>query len=103
MDPLALTSLEVLLNEIEDGVWRYRRDERVTLPVEQIGGTSAQGLSYLVPEVVLLYKAGSRRGLRPVDEQDFAAALPALTPAQRQWLAAALAQAHPGHPWSVQL
>lgn len=102
-DPLALTRLEVLLNEVADGVWRYRRDERVTLPLAQFGLTSAAGVPILAPEVVLLYKAGSSAGLRGIDEQDFAAALPHLHGQQRAWLRAALELAHPGHAWIGQL
>lgn len=99
IDPLALLRFEVLLSDVEDGVWRYRRDPRVTLPLEQFCGISAAGIPYLAPQVVLLYKAGSSAGLRPVDEQDFAAALPQLAAEQRAWLAQALATAHPGHSW----
>jgi hypothetical protein len=103
VDPSALGQLEVLLNETEGGLWVYRRDGRITLPLMQLGGVSAEGIPYLAPEVVLLYKAGSSAGLRPVDEQDFAAALPQLTIAQRNWLRAALDTAHPGHPWAQRL
>jgi hypothetical protein len=105
-EALPLLQLEVLLNEIEDGVWRYRRDQRVSLPLERLGGTSQDGVPYLVPEVVLLYKAGLWHDGVPVsaqDDADFRQALPLLSPAAQYWLREAIATAHPGHPWLLVL
>jgi hypothetical protein len=48
----------------------------------------------------LLYKA---KHLRFKDQRDFEASAPTLDAAARAWLATALAQAHPGHPWSPAL
>jgi aminoglycoside-2''-adenylyltransferase len=92
--------LEVLLNELVDGAWRFRRDPRIELPLEMLGVRSARGLPVLAPEVVLLYKA---KAPRATDEDDFAAMLPALTRARRRWLAGALQLCHPGHPWIARL
>ena len=105
-DPLALMQCEVLLNEIDGGVWRYRRDQRVSLPLERLGGKNADGLPYLAPEVVLLYKAGLWRDGAPLaqkDDADFSAVLPHLPSAARYWLREAIATAHPGHPWLLEL
>jgi hypothetical protein len=52
---------------------------------------------YLVPEIVLLFKA---KHDRPKDHADFAGIVPLLDPTQRAWLAAAaLARVDPGHCW----
>jgi hypothetical protein len=88
--------LEVLLNEVEGGQWRYRRAERVGLPLNRLGCVSADGIAYLAPEVVLLYKS---KGMREIDAQDFDALLPVLSAEQRAWLREALQTAHPGHAW----
>ena len=54
------------------------------------------GVPYLAPEVVLLFKA---KAAREKDELDLGRALPLLEPARRAWLADALRLVHPGHAW----
>ena len=53
-------------------------------------------LPYLSPEVVLLYKAARARER---DELDLATDAAAPPPAQRDWMAHAIAVVHPGHDW----
>jgi hypothetical protein len=88
--------LEVLLNEAPAGVWRFRRDPRITRPVDRFGRIGTRGVPILSPEVVLLYKATAPQAK---DEADFAALQPVLDPEPRAWLVAALALHRPGHPW----
>jgi hypothetical protein len=86
-----------IFREPHDGdTWICRRDPSIRLPYDQIIVTSPDGIPYLVPEIVLLFKA---RHARPKDDADFAGALPLLDPARRAWLVAALTRAHPGHRW----
>jgi hypothetical protein len=90
-----------IFREPHDGdTWICRRDESIRLPYDQIIVTSPAGIPYLVPEIVLLFKA---KQIRPKDQADFSGVLPLLTPARRAWLAAALARVHPGHPWISEL
>lgn len=89
--------LEVLLSEADGEDWVYRRDARVRLPLAQAVLSSADGIPYLTPQIVLLYKA---KQPRERDEADLAATLPALNDAQRSWLANAVALAHPDSPWA---
>ncbi|HEX2592147.1 MAG TPA: hypothetical protein VHL34_11665, partial [Rhizomicrobium sp.] len=56
--------------------WVCRRDERINAPREWMVGTSDDGIPFLVPEAVLLFKA---KYCREKDEADFAACLPELT------------------------
>jgi hypothetical protein len=86
----------VLLNEIDDQTFRFRRDQAVTCPLDQAFVRAASGLPILAPEIVLLYKSSS---LEPDNWADFRAALPALSPARRAWLEVALARTAPSHPW----
>lgn len=90
---------DVVLTDTTDETWVYRRDGRVRGPLSE-ALWERDGVSYLRPEVQLLYKAP---GLRPQDQQDFDASLPLLDVEGRQWLSAALATAHPGHPWIAAL
>ncbi len=92
--------LEVLLNEIEDDAFRFRRDRTITLPLTRAFLRAPGGLPILAPELALLYKSSS---LDADNWSDFRAALPALSPESRDWLGAALARTSPGHPWLPEL
>jgi hypothetical protein len=92
--------LEVLLNERDGDLWRYRRDLAIARPVALAGLRSALGVPFLAPEIVLLYKS---KGPRAGDEADFGSTHAALDHGQRQWLAQALAAITPGHPWLASL
>ena len=86
-----------IFREPHDGdTWICRRDERIRLPYERIIELSPDGIPYLAPEIVLLFKA---KHSRPKDEADFAGVLPLLGPNRRAWLAETLAGVHPGHRW----
>lgn len=67
-----------------DDEWVFKRDHRVRLPWDRAAHT-VDGISYLRPEVALLYKA---RPDRAKDRADLAAAR--LDPAGRAWLAGVL-------------
>lgn len=90
---------DIILMEVTETAWTYKRDARIGLPVEKIFWTR-DGITYLRPEVQLLHKAP---GLRPKDQADFDACLDLLEPDSRAWLRWALGLAHPGHPWIAQL
>lgn len=93
--------IQVMLDESSDADWVSRRDERIRRPISSIGFVTADGIPYLAPEIQLFYKA---KGLRPKDAADFAAVLPLLIRAQRDWLGDALSLVYgPGHPWLARL
>jgi hypothetical protein len=89
--------LQFLLGEEENGTWWYRRDERIRLPIAELGLVTGAGIPYVRPEVVLLFKSKSPE---PHDEADLEAALPALDAESRDllrdWLPA-------GHPWLTRI
>ena len=87
---------ELLVDDVSDGDWVYRRNLVVRLPLDRLGRTTATGLPYLRPEVVLLYKA---KRPRAPDEHDAAVAIPRLSGSERAWLAAAIAKDRPDHHW----
>lgn len=86
----------VMLEPGDDELWVYRRDRRVWRARREMVGTTADGVPYLRPEGVLLFKA---KTLTDKDEADFAATVEHLDDAGRKWLADALALVHPDHPW----
>jgi hypothetical protein len=57
---------------------------------------TAHGVPVVAPEIALLFKA---KAPRFKDQRDFDRVLPHLDRSARSWLASALEQAYPGHPW----
>jgi hypothetical protein len=87
-----------IFREPHDGdLWICRRDETIRLPYAEIIRHTADGIPYLSPEIVLLFKA--KHAARERDRDDFAAVAPLLAPGERAWLRAALGRVHPGHEW----
>jgi hypothetical protein len=94
--PTRVWRLDMFLEPGDADTWVCRRDEAIRRRRPEIMGTTADGVPYLKPEGVLLYKA---KAARPKDEADFAASAPFLDEAARRWLKSALQLAHPGHRW----
>lgn len=90
---------DVILMHATPTTWTYKRDSRISLPLQDILWTR-DGIRYLRPEVQLLHKAP---GLRDKDQVDFDACVRLLEPDQRAWLRKSLGLAHPNHPWLTRL
>jgi Aminoglycoside-2''-adenylyltransferase len=88
--------LDVFREPADGDTWICRRDPSIRRPYAEVREFTSEGVPYLAPEIVLLFKA---RNLRPKDDADLARVLPLLDGPRRRWLAAALARVHPGHPW----
>jgi hypothetical protein len=89
--------VQLFLNEVENGVWRCRRDpERITRPAGDVLLASAAGIPIVAPEIQLLYKA---KWHRDKDEHDFERARDVLSTSQSGWLRDALGIVHPDDPW----
>jgi hypothetical protein len=100
-DPATGDYLLDVFREPHDGdTWICRRDTRIRLPYTDVIRRTPDGIPYLAPELVLLFKA---EHTRPKDQADFAATAPLLTPAQRATLSGLLALTHPDHPWTAAL
>ncbi|WP_330281032.1 nucleotidyltransferase domain-containing protein [Streptomyces sp. NBC_00588] len=84
----------------EGSTWICRRDASLRLPYDSVIAWTPDGIPYLVPELVLLFKA---KAARPKDEADFEGTLPRLSEARRDRLGGWLERVHPGHPWSARL
>jgi Aminoglycoside-2''-adenylyltransferase len=77
------------------GTWLFKRDATITIPRSTMTKHNAIGIPYMIPSVVLLFKA---KHVRNKDEADFEAVLPKFLNEQ-SWLVDALERVHPGHPW----
>ncbi|MGB9358972.1 MAG: amino acid transporter [Acidimicrobiia bacterium] len=92
--------IEVLFGEIENGVWRYRRNLEVSLSLDRLIVTGPTGIPALAPEVVMLFKAPLQR---PWDEADFVTVAPLLPDDRQAWLVDAIERSHPDNPWIERL
>ncbi|MFJ6676871.1 nucleotidyltransferase domain-containing protein [Actinosynnema sp. NPDC091369] len=86
--------LDVFREPHDGDTWICRHDETIRLPYRDVIRHTDDGVPYLAPELVLLFKA---KHVRPKDQDDFDRTVPRLSPAQRGTLADLLAHAHPGH------
>jgi hypothetical protein len=100
-DPASGNYLVDVFREPHEGqTWVCRRDEAIRFPYAEIIHRSKDGIPYLAPELVLLFKA---KNVRPKDQADFDGTVAHMTSAQRTTLAGLLGRAHPGHPWLASL
>jgi len=100
-DPATGNYLLEVFREPHDGdTWICRRNETIRLPYSDIVRRTHDGIPYLAPELVLLFKA---KAARPKDQADFDAVVPHMTAAQRDTLAELLARVHPRHHWLADL
>jgi GrpB-like predicted nucleotidyltransferase (UPF0157 family) len=95
--------IDLLLTDLE-GAWHYRREPTIIRDLSRIGLCSADGISYLAPELVLLFKSINTSGReRNNDQRDFEGAYMSLEPERRAWLRWAVTAADPSHPWIERL
>ncbi|GGU41088.1 nucleotidyltransferase domain-containing protein [Streptomyces violascens] len=100
-DPATGNYLLDVFREPHDGdTWICRRDEGIRLPYRNIIHHTQDGIPYLAPELVLLFKA---KHARRKDQADFDTTVPHMSPVQRETLAELLERVHPGHPWIADL
>ncbi|HJF33245.1 MAG TPA: hypothetical protein K8V56_15900 [Sporosarcina psychrophila] len=92
--------LEVLLNDTRDSEWVFRRESSISFLKSSFFLNSNEGIPYLHPAVVLLYKA---RNARKKDHTDFLAAKDFLKIEDKNWLRQALQMHIPEHTWIPEL
>jgi hypothetical protein len=91
--------VELLLDDIDGGTFRFRRDPTVTRERGRVSFETPSGVPVLAPEIVLLYKSNA------ADEyaEDFRNAACALDAEARAWLKSALEKVYARHPWAEEL
>jgi hypothetical protein len=98
--------IELLLNESKGDDWIWRKNLDVRYPKSRVGMRSPEGIPFLCPEIVLLYKSRHVLGVdanEHKDQQDFIELKDVLEVERRNWLKATLETHSPGHPWISQL
>lgn len=91
---------ELLLNRTIYEDWIFKRDESIRRPIDTLGLVSNNGIPYLRPEVVLLFKAKNNRDK---DQQDFDNVILKLDDRSIEWLRNTLLVVHPNHAWLTAL
>jgi hypothetical protein len=92
--------LDIFLEPSDAETWIYRRNESLRASRPRMVGISSNGVPYLRPQGILLFKA---KALRDKDDRDFAACVPLMRDEDRLWLKQALNHTHPDHPWISRL
>jgi hypothetical protein len=101
LDPVAFEwRVDVFREPSAHGGWLCRRSNAIRLPYTELIEHTADGIPYLRPEVVLLFKA---KAARPKDDRDLADVVPLLGGSRRALLRDWLALVHPGHAWLERL
>lgn len=94
-DDLFPAPVRIILAASDSDDWVYHRGRgTIRKPLDEI--TLTNGLPYLAPEIVLLYKSRSDRAK---DTEDFHDVADLLDPARRTWLHAHIAPRYPDHAW----
>ena len=91
--------LDVFREPSDGDLWICRRDPAIRLPYEQVIEWTDDGIPYLRPEIVLLFKA--KHTDVPKNQADFEAVLQRLDAGRREWLHDALERLQPDHAWLV--
>jgi hypothetical protein len=95
-----LFEFDLFTEDVDNQLWRFRRDHRISLPAGAIVTTSPAGIPILCPEIQLLYMAKSNERK---NELDFEVTRPYLSDDAAAWLTGALQITLPGHRWITEL
>ncbi|WP_314386382.1 nucleotidyltransferase domain-containing protein [Pseudomonas brenneri] len=96
-DPVAQAwRVDMMIESGSPEVWVYKRDGSIRFPRAKMLYWSSDGIPYLRPAAILLFKA---QHVRTKDEEDFHKTLPTLPDEEVAWLRQHLLKLHPGHHW----
>ena len=93
-------AFELMLDEGDGDQWTFRRDRKIRRALQSAIRRSSDGISYLAPEIQLLYKS---KAVRPKDQVDFNRVIDRLDRDSRAWLRASIEGMDPGHAWLAKL
>ena len=92
--------LDVFREKHDGHTWICRRDESIRMSYSEIILRTPDGIPFLSPVIVLLFKA---KWARPKDDEDLSAVLPLLDREYRSALRNLIARVHPDHRWLLQV
>ncbi|WP_406051495.1 nucleotidyltransferase domain-containing protein [Kribbella sp. NBC_00889] len=92
--------IDLPLTPDRDGLWTNKFIADHVAPLDEVTWVAGDGIRYLNPEIVLLFKARKRR---PKDERDLACVWPLLSQDKQLWLRNMIRRTDNNHPWLQQL
>jgi hypothetical protein len=99
-DPTSPWVFDMPLTPDRDGLWANKKLPDHVAPLDEVTWVADDGMRYLNPEIVLMFKA--RLG-RTKDDRDLARAWPLLDQRARRWLRETVEQLFPDHAWLERL
>ncbi len=88
--------IDLLLNPGRDGAWVNRRDRSMIAPLDEVTWIADDGVRYLNPEFVLIFKV---KQARPKDRADLERTWPKLNATQRTTIRTYVSDHYPQHEW----
>lgn len=92
--------LDILLTPGSGATWVFKRDESISMPLDQATWSGSDGIRYERADIALLFKA---KHDRPKDRADLENVLPLLDDEGSTWLRETLARVSPDHPWLARI
>jgi hypothetical protein len=92
--------IDLPLTPDRDGCWTNKFIPDHVAPLDDVTWVAGDGIRYLNPEIVLLFKARLRR---TKDERDLARTWPLLTEQKQVWLREMIRSTDGDHPWLSRL
>jgi len=92
--------IDLPLTPDRDGLWTNKFIADHVAPLDEVTWVAGDGIRYLNPEIVLLFKARKRR---TKDEHDLACTWPLLSDDKQLWLQDMIRRTDNNHPWLQQL
>lgn len=90
------SKIEILLNEVENDKWRFRRNLTIEYPLNRLLIRSKQDIPILCPEIVLLYKAKFNT---ETDRTDLLNIHLTLSESSVKWLIRSILNTYGNHEW----
>ncbi|WP_111474438.1 nucleotidyltransferase domain-containing protein [Methylobacterium sp. XJLW] len=92
--------VDLMIEQGTPNLWVYKRNETIKMARSDAVRVSEEGIPYLAPEIVVLFKA---KHCRDKDQADFELCLPKFSAGEKEKLVIWLNNLHPNHEWLTPL
>ncbi|MGA0228525.1 MAG: nucleotidyltransferase domain-containing protein [Paracoccaceae bacterium] len=92
--------VDLMIDPGTEAEWVFKRNPDIRLPRSDAISTTPDGIPFLRPAPILLFKA---KHCRPKDQFDFETALPHLSQSEKQWLMGSIEKEYPQCDWITEI